>query len=168
MKKDQASKEGKLNKKSIQVGLRGIVELNFFNSTISDFTTNDSLNKENISTMINLGFKWNVEENFFAVIVSMGHLYKSSDEEKEKPFTNISVSVEFYVMNLKEHIIEHGDNKFTMEDQLLELMVGIAISTTRGILFSKTQGTFSGNLIFPLVSPKDILKSAQVHSGVDS
>lgn len=68
----------------------------------------------------------------------------------------------FSIENLEEFVTEESyselENKqFTIDGMLGSVLVSIAYSTIRGIIFIRTQGTSLGSVILPIVDPKKLM-----------
>jgi hypothetical protein len=70
-----------------------------------------------------------------------------------------SVFAHFRVENLSDFIIIDDKNKnITINRELAVLLVDIAFSTFRGILFERTSNTPFAGLILPIIRPDSLLK----------
>lgn len=72
-------------------------------------------------------------------------------------FAEIKTRNLFEVLNFDEIIKEKNDG-LEIPDQIIETLNSISISTTRGILTAKTEGTILQNVFLPLVNPKAFKK----------
>ena len=62
-----------------------------------------------------------------------------------------SASYSFRVKELKKFMTE--DKKFNLSDSFILTINSVAISTTRGLMFSSFKGTFLHEAILPLIDP---------------
>jgi hypothetical protein len=75
-----------------------------------------------------------------------------------------STYTEFKVVPLKEIFKVNAPNDFTIDAKLETTFVSIAISSTRGMLASRTAGTFFSQFIFPLVTPGELILSKKIQT----
>ena len=67
----------------------------------------------------------------------------------------------FKVDNLEEFLEKTDENSSTKVDSLLiSTLMGIAYSTIRGIIFTRTQATSLGAVILPILDPKKLTQMA--------
>ena len=67
----------------------------------------------------------------------------------------------FKVENLSEFLETTVENSPTKVDSILiSTLMGIAYSTIRGIIFTRTQGTSLGSVILPVLDPKKLTQMA--------
>ena len=66
----------------------------------------------------------------------------------------------FIVENLGDFLTETGNEEkkgFLIDGTLGSVLVSIAYSTVRGIIFTRTQGTSLGSVILPVIDPKQLM-----------
>lgn len=66
----------------------------------------------------------------------------------------LSVSSIFEIVNFDEIIKIDENGKLEIPQRLIETLNTIAISTTRGVMFSTFKGTFLHGAILPIIDPK--------------
>ncbi len=110
---------------------------------------------------LKIDYRWDFENNHFGVIV--GILYLMDFEEKKHTILKSSIISQYEVYDLKEHFKVKSNNDFEMNISLETSLVSIAISTARGILMERTNGTLIRNIILPLVNPKDLILSPKMN-----
>lgn len=70
----------------------------------------------------------------------------------------------FKVENMDDFIDQAEKPEDTVMDyMLMATLVGIAYSTVRGIIFTRTQGTSLNTVILPVVDPKKIIRPDEVN-----
>jgi hypothetical protein len=109
-----------------------------------------------------IDYRWDVEKNQFAVVVSLLYLMET---EKNKKYTVLKTSIitHYEVEELHKHFDVRSNNDFDMNIPLETSLVSIAISTSRGILIEKTNGTLLRNIILPVVQPTDFILSPKMN-----
>lgn len=71
--------------------------------------------------------------------------------EGDEQLASIGVSCLFEVDDFDRHIIKNAEGLYTVPEILEMTFRPIAISTTRGVMFSEFRGTFLNNAILPVV-----------------
>ena len=74
-------------------------------------------------------------------------------KEKDFKFGSITVNYAFEVKDL-EHFVSKNKDLFDFPEPFITSINSIAISTTRGILFSKLKGTFLHHSFLPIIDPR--------------
>ncbi len=109
--------------------------------------------------------KYLVEKDFILVTMNVNVLIKETQEE-----ILIAETVFIYhALDLKNFLIHIKDgNTWSFKDQknegLLIALISVSLSTMRGIIFEKSQGTILGNSPMPIMNPSQFLKSAPIKS----
>jgi len=80
------------------------------------------------------------------------------DNEKKITLASIETSSIFEITNLNE-IVKFEDEKLKIPEFLMATLIGISISTIRGMLLAKTSGSIIQNAIIPVINPSDFLKT---------
>jgi len=106
---------------------------------------------------LKIDYKWNIENNRFGVIV--GVLYFMNYQEQKHLILETSILIHYEVYELNKHFHVRSPNDFDMDIPLETSLVSIAISTSRGILIEKTNGTLVRNIILPVVQPSKLILS---------
>ena len=74
--------------------------------------------------------------------------------EKKDKVLELTIRMTYKILNF-ENVIKHDGPKISVPDSALNHLLSLTVSTTRGILFDKVQGTFLGGIILP---PIDVTK----------
>jgi len=99
---------------------------------------------------INLLHKINPEKKLVFVIVEV----KILNEDKQTLLGNISVSNIFHIVNFDDLKGDKTNNSVSIPKEIIDLFNSIAISTTRGVMFTSFRGTFLHNAVLPVIDPK--------------
>lgn len=59
----------------------------------------------------------------------------------------------FEIINFEDFIDPNNSNSLSIPDQLIQTLLSITISTSRGILSAKTEGTILKNAYLPVLNP---------------
>ncbi|MCX6245133.1 MAG: hypothetical protein NTU98_10565 [Bacteroidetes bacterium] len=113
---------------------------------------------------INVNYRWNLEQDIFGVHLDIAYIKEILEHQKTE-LLKFSSYTEFKVLNLQKIFKVNNPNDFIMDETLETTFVSIAISSTRGMLASRTAGTFFSQFIFPLVSPGDLILSKKIKAG---
>jgi hypothetical protein len=156
-----------MEEKNIKFALAGIRELGFL-------YTNPSQNNLNIIPEItafdgkfDINYRWNLEKNTFGVVMDISYLINQPDNIITENL-KLTVLYEFFVENLNDVFIVRTNQDFDIDKNLEITFVSIAISTTRGILFEKTRGTYFSNFLFPLINPADHILSKKIKENAET
>ncbi len=88
-------------------------------------------------------------------ISKIGIELKCAFENNPKFNATLKTDYIFKIENLEDFLIE--GNTLKIPDYFTIAMVGIALSTTRGIWFEKTAGTLLNKVMFPIVDPSKLI-----------
>ncbi len=116
---------------------------------------------ENLIAGLNLRYSWNIEKNLFAIQVELKFAIEKKSKEKLELVTHTSVT-EFMVNDLSSIFTIKENNHFTMVEKWEITFVSLAISTARGMMVSRTAGTFYGSFIFPIINPSEVMISKRI------
>lgn len=64
----------------------------------------------------------------------------------------------FKITDLDDFVVKK-ENRAVIDVALGSTLIGMAYSTVRGIIFTRTQGTSLGTVILPVINPVDIMKN---------
>lgn len=81
------------------------------------------------------------------------HPYQKKDIEVGK----LTIEVIFFIVNM-ESIMQANKKKIKLPDMFLASLIGIVISTARGVWVSKVAGTSLDSAILPVLNPSEFLK----------
>jgi hypothetical protein len=118
-----------------------------------DITSNFDPQKLNIN--FNIDFENISEQCSFGIIFDIGYFYELNNNNIK--LLDISLITDFFISDMNKIIEIEGEN-FNIPTDLLINFVSIVYSTTRGILFAKTQGSFLNQFLLPLIDPKLIVE----------
>jgi hypothetical protein len=90
----------------------------------------------------------NPDKELIVVVCDISTILKNNIDYKLGKY---SASYSFRVKELKKFMTE--DKKFNLSDSFILTINSVAISTTRGLMFSSFKGTFLHEAILPLIDP---------------
>jgi hypothetical protein len=74
----------------------------------------------------------------------------------------------YHVENLEDFIdLQESEQPPILDSLMNATLIGIAFSTVRGIIFSRTQGTLLNTVILPVVDPKKLANSNEIGAEKD-
>lgn len=127
---------------TIKYTLRGV--------TIDQFATPFEPASENIHLNVNIPIKTNYQERTIAVGANIQFL------EEEKPFLIAEVLCHFLIEEpYWNELTENGTKNAILSKGLINNMVRIAISTSRGVLCAKTENTPFAKFFLPIVEMRE-------------
>lgn len=119
---------------------------------------------EQLEVAINVNYRWNLEKDIFGIQLDIAYLNAIGDSLKTE-LLKFSSYTEFKVLDLQCVFKVNDTNDFIMDENLETTFVSIAISSSRGMLASRTAGTFLGQFIFPIVNPGELILSSKIKAG---
>ena len=134
-----------------------INNLEFSYKDPNEFIKDFNMKNHRLNMNLNLHYEWKIEKNLFGIVTKF--TYYSQDNIQ---LLNLSTLIEFEVNDLSEKLVIHSNKEFEMDEILEANLIGIAISTGRGILFEKTQGTAYSKIIFPAINSRNLVLSKKV------
>jgi len=99
---------------------------------------------------IKLEYRINLDSKFVFVVTSIN---VSDENYKETLFGHITTSCKFEIQNFDD-FVDREKKKADFPDEILYTLNSIAVSTTRGVMFSQFRGTFLHQAHLPLIDPK--------------
>lgn len=145
----------------IKFSIISIKELEFSCKSPLEVNSDFQTDKSQLEATLNVNYRWNMDKNLFGVVIEI--IYSSKDSNKDSIGSlKFSYITEFFIENLKEVFKVKAKNDFEIDENFEANLVGIAISSGRGVLFEKTKGTFFNNFIFPIVNPKELILSKRL------
>lgn len=102
---------------------------------------------------INFDFKINEHERTIEIFFHTRYGVQLKGEKVQ--ILHSDVELEFQIEDFKENFEEQVDSK---KIEILTTLLGITISTTRGIIHSNTKGHLMNKLILPIIDPNFLLK----------
>jgi len=108
----------------------------------------------NFTFEVSVSSRINLELSLIEINVKVG-VYV--DKEKSHSIAVIDTISIFEVINLNE-IIKNENQLLKIPEILILSLIGISISTTRGMLIAKTSGSLLQNAFIPVINPSDFLK----------
>lgn len=111
----------------------------------------------NLKIDFGINIKLNLEEEIFILTVMVKYNYDIKGVSNN--VLELTSENQFKVLDLKNLIIIKSNGDFEDKANLLPTLLGLSISTIRGMLVVKTAGTILANPPLPIVNPTEILKS---------
>lgn len=132
--------------RNIEIQLKGIELLNIDQR----LSTADTINIRNFNFNINIETKADAPNK---LLFTINHI-EILNENHSQVFGGISVSCIFELKNFDELIKIESEGKFTLPQQLVDIINSISLSTTRGVMFATFKGTPLHNAFLPIIDPK--------------
>lgn len=144
-------------KEIIKYGLKSIDSRSFSIKVPSKKIENVA--KMEIDYDVNPSVKYNIQEDCILIMVNIKALIKETQEE----ILSIETGFIYHAIDLKKFMQEIGKTnvwKFSnsKDNGLLVVLIGLSLSTMRGILFEKTRGTILHKYPLPIMDAKDFVK----------
>ena len=112
--------------------------------------------------------KWGMDsaQNIIGVLLSVFIQAIDSNGTELDQRGSYTHELVFRIQNLEDFIKytepKEGEKVPEVDYLLVSTLVSISISTVRGIVFSRTQGTSLGSVILPIVDPKKFLEPVNI------
>lgn len=119
-----------------------------------DITSN--FNLKNLNLAFNLVYSILKEQNIFQIQLTVVNNYMLNNRNIK--LIELVLVCDFEIKNLSS-IIQMNNEKFILPDDLLKTLIDLTYSTARGIIFSKTQGSFLNQFIIPVIDSKALIQS---------
>jgi len=146
-----------MSEKSVNIGIVSIHEIEFMNRKLPPYIS-ENFDRDKLKFSLNFNFDWSLKDEMFSIITSISFAYPI-ENEKLFIFTQLKNVISYSISDLAKVMEIDEDNNFKMDDNLLETLVGLALSTTRGMFYSKTLGTFVNQFYLPILNPKELLQN---------
>lgn len=138
---------------NIQIRLLCVEEKKFKSDLDEDLA--DSINDDNLKINIGYSLLPNRENNSIVVEIAAKYLFA----EHELLFLIASLTFEFPEF---DEIFDLKDGKILEKITVIPTLINVAIGTLRGMVASKTNGTFLKNFPLPLIDPNSLLKKQHI------
>lgn len=113
-------------------------------------------NLKNLNLAFNLSYAILKEQNIFQTQLTVVNNYMLNNRNIK--LIELVLVCDFEIKNLSS-FIKINNKKFILPDDLLKTLIDLTYSTARGIIFSKTQGSFLNQFILPVIDPKALIQS---------
>lgn len=140
-----------------------IIELNPFGLKeiiVPIFAFNDiAIPPSQIEDKLQVGTKLSIElsdEQTVLFTITIEY-YIETEESKKMQLLMTRMDYEFIIQGIGDIIVENENGKPIIPMDYIEVFSSIVYSTSRGIIFSKTQGTLLNKFILPLRSALDLI-----------
>jgi hypothetical protein len=114
---------------------------------------------ENLTFTLGFHSTINEKREEFIIRTNIKFLLKG----EESPFLELETELKFEIKELAS-IIRNENGVISIEDGLMEMLTGICIGTTRGMLAAKTSGKVYSTIPLPLLNPADVLQQMKDQS----
>ena len=112
---------------------------------------------DNTKFNFNLNIAYNVNENKeIANIITTVQVFH---QDNKTLLGSIKSNCAIFIQNLANYIDEN--KKISLPDELITSLNSLAISTTRGMMFSEFRGTFLHDAVLPLLNPKNVMNKKE-------
>lgn len=148
MKKKQTAPD--VAEKTITYSLNKLIIRKFsIIEPLEDLTADFDRDKFKIG--FNLSLSSDPEKSSFQIVLGIFYNYELSGNDMN--LLELSLISDFHISNIGT-VLEIKGNSFIIPDELLYNLTSVAYSSARGIIFSKTQGSYLNSFILPLMDPK--------------
>lgn len=141
------------NKPTIQAD-----KIHLFHMDIREFNINTQAFKIAKEHNLNIGHRLmhNLEDKRLKLDMSCS--FRNHSEEQ---LLQLDIDYHFHIENLEDFYTTNEDGLPKFSVAIIATILGIALSTTRGVLFEKLANQGINNIIIPVVSPMKMLANQQ-------
>ena len=152
--------DNKEGKREIELKLIRIQETGFYINT-EELSKIGEIQEADLN--IKLGFKieLQLENDLFILHLRVNYNYKKDGVNLE--ILELLIANSFKIKSLNK-LVSISDNEFKDNAGILPTLMGIAIGTLRGILFTKTIGTVLGDYPLPIMNPTEICNKKKIEN----
>ena len=103
----------------------------------------------------------NIDEKLIRIIFKIDIFVIDESDEKTGTYASYTNEFIFLVDNLDKltKLLDNGVVEIDVE--LSKTLLSISFSTSRGMIYNRTQGTILNGIILPVVNPNDLLNSSK-------
>ena len=139
----------KIRNVDVTFGIENIQTLKF---SYEDIPEIHALQKETVQFNVGMITNFDVENKKLAIDTLVDLL----DTQTNITFCEIKTRIIFHIINF-EDVFKAESGKITFSNDIMANFFVIAISTTRGNLFAKTEGSPIREIFLPIINPRDFL-----------
>ncbi|QGW28319.1 hypothetical protein [Phnomibacter ginsenosidimutans] len=120
------------------------------------------INPQKINVQLGFQFHHEIVKDIFTVTVLVVYQYPTNPSNNEHiELMKFQAGFDFTVTNLKT-ILKPNQSGFQMPDNVMMAIVGVSISTARGMLIPLTAGSYLNSFILPIVDTKEMLENLKI------
>lgn len=139
------------------IALHHIKEIEFF---IKELSKQDIENFEEDDLKISLGYDFSIRpEEFLEINIGVKYEHDNEREKQLNKIMEINSLFVFEVNGISNLVTANEDNSIELPNDLMRNVLGISISTSRGIIHCKTQNYFLHDYPLPLFDANDLINS---------
>ncbi|MCK9424823.1 MAG: hypothetical protein M0Q21_02165 [Ignavibacteriaceae bacterium] len=127
---------------------------------ISNFSLDNSLSRQSLAPDHSYAFEINAGTLIDASLKIIGVDFITrifTSQTKDDKVCELSLRISYAIQNFESFTTIEKD-KVTIPEQLMHHLIALTISTTRGILFEKLQGSFLSKIILPTINVSSLNK----------
>ena len=108
---------------------------------------------------LNVGFSLNVGGDLSQDKLDIGLriIYKGTIQKVESEILKLDLLTVFQLKDYETKVSQNEDRSINIDDNLLISLLRIIIGTARGIIYTKTRGTFLNQFYLPIINVKALL-----------
>jgi hypothetical protein len=88
------------------------------------------------------------------------------DEENKTEYVHSKVGITYHIKNMESYLNEDND-EIELPEELMASLFGIAFSTVRGVISTRTRGTIWERYPLPVINPTKVLRDSEPESDSD-
>jgi len=150
-------KGNKAKRLSFQYKLIEVKKLSYFENNIEEYNLRPRINKNKTPFELNVQILINDSEGIIEIILKL--IFYQIEDDKRIELFGIKTSHKFKIKNFKNVFPKNDKNEYLIPDQVIATFLGVSISGTRGMLVVLNTNQYYKDILLPLITPLDIIKS---------
>lgn len=116
----------------------------------------DNFNRESLFVGIGLHFEHDFSNRIFTVRVSVDYEYDKKNDKNRVLLMRYIGRFDFFIEDMHT-LLNQGDESFAISEPLMNMLVGTAVSSSRGILAERMAGSAIHKYYLPLINVSELL-----------
>lgn len=149
---------------AVNIDLIKIKQILVTNAAISNETQLSTLEKgkHEFKLTFNFSLGHNIKDKKFRIIFSCGIKTLNEQSEEINVTAKFDIAFLFTIENIEELITKPDNSEiYTIDNDLITSLANLSYSTSRGIIYTKCQGTILKTVIIPIISTQKLLEILQ-------
>lgn len=144
------------NDLSLEFRIKEIQEIDFKVISLKQ-DLHENFNNENLDFNFKFGLNENEETNEFGIFIEVSYLYGETEDSRHE-YVNIKVEVRYEIRNIGQYMNQENE-QIELPEDLLASLLGIAFSTVRGVVSTRTKGTYWQDFYLPIINPTKVIRN---------
>ncbi|MBN2769855.1 MAG: hypothetical protein JXR90_04080 [Spirochaetes bacterium] len=144
--------------KIVQIDIVEVKKLSYYEKLLASFDKEINLDRKKIPVDFSIKYGIDFKDNLF--MLELGVDFRNNDKDKINLF-GISTYHKFRISDIQLVLKKEEENKSSINKLFLANILGIAISSTRGMLAILNTSDDYKNILLPMINPVAIIENAK-------